>query len=104
MRASAGRPRARSSSLFAMGEHYRVGVLGATGAVGGKVLEVLDERQLPIGELVPFASARSEGKLVRFGGAELPCRTLSAEAVEGFDFVFSAAGGSASLEWGPRLA
>ncbi len=80
---------------------YRVAVVGATGAVGQMVLTVLGERDLPIAELVPFTSARSEGRTVAFRDEQLTCRVLSDEA---FDLVFMAAGGSVSAEWAPRFA
>src|SRR5437764_14696778 len=83
---------------------YRVAVVGATGAVGQTVLEVLSERSFPISELVPFASARSEGQPVRFGSSEMSCRVLAEDALDGFDLVFMAAGGSISAEWAPRFA
>ncbi len=83
---------------------YRVAVLGATGAVGQKVLQVLEERDFPVAELVPFASPRSEGKEVSFRGQQLPCRSLADQTVEGFDLAFGAAGGSVSAEWAPRFA
>ncbi|HEY3946050.1 MAG TPA: aspartate-semialdehyde dehydrogenase, partial [Solirubrobacteraceae bacterium] len=44
-----------------MPDGYRAAVIGATGAVGRKVLQVLGEREFPLSELVPFASSRSEG-------------------------------------------
>jgi aspartate-semialdehyde dehydrogenase len=83
---------------------YRVAVVGATGAVGQKVLEVLEERSFAVRELVPFASARSEGTAVTFHGGQLACRSLSEEAIDGFDLAFFAAGGSVSAEWAPRFA
>jgi aspartate-semialdehyde dehydrogenase len=83
---------------------YRVAVIGATGAVGQKVLQVLEERSLPIRELIPFASARSEGAPVTFDGQQLACRVFSEEAIDGFDLAFFAAGGSVSAEWAPRFA
>ncbi|MGH2984148.1 MAG: aspartate-semialdehyde dehydrogenase, partial [Solirubrobacterales bacterium] len=52
---------------------YRVGVVGATGAVGSTILEVLAERRFPAAEVVPFASERSAGKKVAFDGSELEC-------------------------------
>ncbi len=83
---------------------YRVAVVGATGAVGSTVLEILAERDnLPIRELVPFASERSEGTPVSFAGEQLACQRLTEEAVEGFDLVFSSAGGGVSREWAPRF-
>ena len=87
-----------------MGDGYRIAVVGATGAVGGTVLEILAQRaSLPIAEVVAFASARSEGTTVAFGARELTCRALSADAIAGFDLAFSAAGGSVSREWAPQL-
>jgi len=83
---------------------YRVAVVGATGAVGQKVLQVLEERSFPVRELVPFASARSEGMPITFQGRELACRALSEDAIDGFDLAFFAAGGSVSAEWAPRFA
>jgi aspartate-semialdehyde dehydrogenase len=83
---------------------YRVAVVGATGAVGQKVLQVLEERSFPVRELVPFASARSEGTPVTFNGEEVVCRSLSEGAIDGFDLAFFAAGGSVSGEWAPRFA
>jgi aspartate-semialdehyde dehydrogenase len=86
-----------------MPEGYRAAVIGATGAVGRKVLQVLDERDFPLSELVPFASRRSEGKTIEFRGQAIACRTLSREAVQGFDLAFMAAGGSVSREWAPHF-
>jgi aspartate-semialdehyde dehydrogenase len=83
---------------------YRVAVVGATGAVGQTVIRVLEERDFPIAELVPLTSPRSEGQPVRFGDQTLTCRRLDDEALDGFDLVFMAAGGSVSSEWAPRFA
>ncbi len=83
---------------------YRVAVVGATGAVGQKVLQVLEERSFPVRELVPFASARSEGMPVTFQDRQLSCRALSEDAIAGFDLAFFAAGGTVSAEWAPRFA
>jgi aspartate-semialdehyde dehydrogenase len=82
---------------------YRVGVLGATGAVGSTILEILAERGFPAREVVPFASERSAGKKVDFDGAELECVQLSEETIAGLDLVLSSAGGAVSSEWAPRL-
>jgi aspartate-semialdehyde dehydrogenase len=82
---------------------YRVGVLGATGAVGTTILEVLAQRGFPAREVVPLASARSAGSRVSFGGDELEVVELTADAVEGLDLVLSSAGGSVSAEWAPRI-
>jgi aspartate-semialdehyde dehydrogenase len=87
-----------------MPKNYRVAVVGATGAVGQKVLQVLEERKFPVGELVLFSSPRSAGSLVAFAGRELRCETLSDSRLDAFDLVFSSAGGSVSREWAPKFA
>jgi aspartate-semialdehyde dehydrogenase len=85
------------------GDGYRVGVLGATGAVGSTILGVLAEREFPAAEVVPFASERSAGKAIEWGDEELEVRPLNAETIKGFDVVLSSAGGAVSAEWAPRL-
>jgi aspartate-semialdehyde dehydrogenase len=82
---------------------YRIGVVGATGAVGSTILEVLAERDFPAGEVVPFASERSAGTRLGFRGDEIECRPLSAESIAGLDLVLSSAGGAISSEWAPRF-
>jgi aspartate-semialdehyde dehydrogenase len=82
---------------------YRVGVLGATGAVGSTILSILAERQFPAAEVVPFASERSIGKELEWNGSLLECRALSEETIAGLDIVLSSAGGAVSAEWAPRL-
>jgi aspartate-semialdehyde dehydrogenase len=82
---------------------YRVGVVGATGAVGSTILQVLAERRFPAAEIVAFASERSAGKKLSFDDRELECRQLSSDAIEGLDLVLSSAGGAVSAEWAPRL-
>ncbi len=84
---------------------YRIAVLGATGAVGSTVLEILAQRDsIPAREVVALASERSAGTTVPFGDRSLTCRALSDDTVAGFDLVFSAAGGSISRGWAPRFA
>ena len=85
------------------GGDYRVGVVGATGAVGTAILEVLAERAFPASEVVPFSSERSAGTRLAFGGRDVECRPLSADAIEGLDLVLSSAGGAVSAEWAPRF-
>ncbi len=85
------------------GDGYRVGVLGATGAVGSTILEILAEREFPAAEVVPFASERSAGRELEWNGSTLECRPLSPETIQGLDVVLSSAGGSVSAEWAPQL-
>jgi aspartate-semialdehyde dehydrogenase len=82
---------------------YRVGVVGATGAVGSTILDVLAKRKFPARELVPFTSERSAGKKVSFAGKEIECRELTPESIQGLDLVLSSAGGKVSSEWAPKL-
>lgn len=82
---------------------YKVGVLGATGAVGSTILEILSQRRFPVGELVPFASERSVGKTVSFGEQLVECVLPGDETIQGVDILISSAGGSISAEWAPRF-
>jgi aspartate-semialdehyde dehydrogenase len=79
---------------------YRVAVVGATGAVGGVMLEVLAERGFPAAAIVPFASARSAGRQLRVGIVA----PLTDETIQGFDVALFSAGSTASAEWAPRFA
>jgi aspartate-semialdehyde dehydrogenase len=85
------------------GDGYRVGVLGATGLVGTTILELLAARDFPLSEVVPFASERSAGKAIEWGGEELEVRALGEETIQGLDVVLSSAGGAVSAEWTPKL-
>src|ERR687895_635864 len=82
----------------------RAAVVGATGAVGSTMLEVLAERSFPADEVVPFASERSAGRALPWGGAELTCVALDDETVQGFDIALFSAGSGVSAEWAPRFA
>lgn len=82
----------------------KVAVVGATGLVGTKMLEVLAERNFPVTELIPVASERSVGKEVIFKGK--PYKVVSMNdgiAAKPAIAIFSA-GGSTSLEWAPKFA
>jgi aspartate-semialdehyde dehydrogenase len=80
----------------------RVAVVGATGAVGPVVLEVLAERGFPASEVVAFASARSAGSRIPFAGGELEVRELHADSFDGFDLALFSAGGSTSKHYAPE--
>ena len=82
----------------------KVAVVGATGLVGTKMLQVLAERKFPVTELIPVASERSIGKLISFQGKEYPVFSMEeAIRLKPAVAIFSA-GGSTSLEWAPRFA
>jgi aspartate-semialdehyde dehydrogenase len=83
--------------------HLRVGVVGATGAVGTTILDVLAERGFPVADLVAFTSARSAGRSVEFAGDDVECIELTADSIGELDLVLSSAGGAVSSEWAPRF-
>ncbi|MBM5814952.1 MAG: aspartate-semialdehyde dehydrogenase [Cyanobacteria bacterium M_DeepCast_100m_m1_067] len=82
----------------------RVAVLGATGAVGQELLELLDERQFPVAELIPLASPRSAGQSLRWRDQALTIQPVEASAFDGVDVVLASAGGSVSKQWAPVAA
>jgi len=81
-----------------------VAIVGATGAVGQEFLRVLEERDFPCATLSLFASARSEGKTMRFRGESLPVHALSESGLAGHDLAFFSAGASVSREYAPAAA
>ena len=82
---------------------YNVAVVGATGNVGRKFLEILAERNFPVKELYLFASKRSAGKTLKFKGEDLVVEELCEANIENkkIDFALFSAGGSVSLEFAP---
>jgi aspartate-semialdehyde dehydrogenase len=82
---------------------YRLGVVGATGAVGSTILAVLAQRKFPASEVVALASARSAGSKVPFAGGQLEVQELTEESIQGLDLILSSAGGKVSSEWAPKL-
>lgn len=82
----------------------KVAVVGATGLVGTKMLQVLAERNFPVTELVPVASERSLGKEIEFKGSKYTIVSMQ-DAIDAKPAVaiFSAGGGT-SLEWAPKFA
>src|SRR3954462_1316212 len=81
---------------------YRVGIAGATGAVGSTILRVLAERKFPAAEVRPLASARSGGSKVKFAGSELEVKEMTDESIQDLDLILSSAGGKVSSEWAPK--
>ena len=75
---------------------FNVAILGVTGAVGQELLKILDERNFPIEELRPLASARSAGSKIHFRGKEITIQEANESCFEGIDLVLSSAGGSVS--------
>jgi aspartate-semialdehyde dehydrogenase len=87
-----------------MSRTFNVAVVGATGAVGNQMLEVLEERNFPIKEVRLLASSRSEGKFLEFRGEQLPVQVLGKDSFKGIDIALFSAGGSRSEEFCPIAA
>ena len=85
---------------------YNVAIVGATGNVGRKFLEILEERNFPVKELYLFASKRSAGKTLKFKGEDVLVEELCEANIENkkIDFALFSAGGSVSLEFAPIFA
>lgn len=82
----------------------KVAIVGATGLVGGQMLQVLKERNFPVSELIPVASARSAGKKLIFNDKEYTVVTPEQAIVMKPDVALFSAGGNTSLEWAPKFA
>ena len=82
----------------------RIAILGATGAVGQELLQLLDERRFPVAELIPLASPRSVGQTLIWQDQQLQVQPVSADAFAGIDLVLASAGGSVSKQWAPVAA
>ena len=82
-----------------MSENVSVAILGATGAVGKELLELLAERNFPLRELKLLASPRSAGSKVNFKGREITVEAVNDRSFSGVDIVLASAGGSTSKAW-----
>lgn len=82
----------------------KVAVVGATGLVGSKMLEVLAERNFPVTRLIPVASERSVGKEIEFKGNRYKVVSMADAISAKPDVALFSAGGSTSLEWAPKFA
>ena len=78
-----------------------VAVVGATGAVGQEMLDVLEARDFPLSGIRPLASERSAGKTVQFKGEDLPVEVLGPDSFSGIDLALFSAGASISREYAP---
>jgi aspartate-semialdehyde dehydrogenase len=82
----------------------KVAVVGATGLVGTKMLQVLAERKFPVDELIPVASERSVGKEVEYQGKKYAVKSMEDAIAAKPDVALFSAGGGTSLEWAPKFA
>jgi aspartate-semialdehyde dehydrogenase len=81
-----------------------VGVVGATGQAGSAMVAILEERRFPLGRLALYASSRSAGRTISFGGDELVVEDAERADFAGLDVVLMAAGGDTSRALAPRIA
>ncbi len=82
---------------------YNVAILGATGAVGQEMLKVLEEYDIPVGKLLPLASAKSAGGTVRFKGEDVMIEEAREDSFEGMDFVLGAVKNPMSRRFAPAI-
>src|SRR3954469_25932265 len=81
---------------------YRVGIVGATGAVGQELIALLQAHAFPLAELRPLASARSAGKSIDFDGKKIAVQEAMPDAFAGLDLAFFAAGTSVTKQLAPE--
>lgn len=82
----------------------KIAVVGATGLVGTVMLKVLEERNFPVTELIPVASEKSVGKMVKYKGKEFPIVSMDTAIAMRPDIALFSAGGSTSTQNAPRFA
>src|SRR5262245_45458783 len=82
----------------------KIGIVGATGQVGGVMLRVLAERAFPVDDLRLFASARSAGRTLTWQGTQIAVEDAAKADFAGLDIVMFSAGKGASKELAPRVA
>lgn len=82
-----------------MAKEYNIAIMGATGAVGEIMRDILEERNFPVKTIKFLASERSKGKKMSFKGREFEIEVLSAESFKGIDIVLASAGASVSKEY-----
>lgn len=83
---------------------HDIAVVGASGLVGRKILQVLEERNFPIGKLVPIASDLSYGREITVNKKNYKLQNLGPDVFKNLEFAFFSAGGSISLDWAPIAA
>ncbi len=82
-------------------ETYNIAIVGATGAVGEQLREVLEDREFPVGELRLLASERSAGQFLAFQGRQVRVGILKEESFENIDIALFSAGGKVSAKFAP---
>jgi aspartate-semialdehyde dehydrogenase len=82
-------------------KRFNVAIAGATGAVGKLLVQVLEERGFPIGEMRYLASSRSAGKVMKWKGEDVVIQEMTADSFKGIDIALFSAGGGRSKEFAP---
>ena len=82
-----------------MSFNVRIALLGATGAVGTELLELLQSRNFPLADLKLLASPRSAGRTISFQGEDIPVEVVTEKSFDGIDIVLASAGGGTSKTW-----
>jgi aspartate-semialdehyde dehydrogenase len=85
-----------------MNAQPHIAIVGATGAVGLEMIQTLEKRKFPVGQLTLLASARSAGKTLPFRGRPVTVQELTADVFKGIDLALFSAGGSISREFAPK--
>ncbi len=89
---------------FQTGKMYKLAVIGATGVVGQKIIEILKERQFPVRTLIPVASKRSLGNIVKFNGEDIGIEDCAAALSKRPNLALFSAGSDVSVKWAPEFA
>ncbi len=82
----------------------KLALVGATGLVGTKMLQILEERNFPITDLYPVASERSIGKKISYQGKEFEVVSMATAIEKKPEIAIFSAGGTVSIEWAPKFA
>ena len=85
-----------------MTREYSVAILGATGAVGTRLIEQLEQSTIPVKNIKLLASSRSAGKTLQFKGTDVVVEEATPESFDGVDLVLASGGGSVSARFAPE--
>ena len=85
-----------------MSSEFQVAIVGATGAVGAELIQLLEQREFPLRRLKLLASSKSAGKVLKFKGEEIPVEALSQDSFRSIDIALFSAGAARSKEYAPH--
>jgi aspartate-semialdehyde dehydrogenase len=85
-----------------MSSEFQVAIVGATGAVGAELIQLLEQREFPLRRLKLLASSKSAGKVLKFKGEEIPVEVLSQDSFRSIDIALFSAGAARSKEYAPH--